>query len=214
MPPDFSPPGQPAAILENLRLGDGTPVVARALVPGDRLALAEAYRKLSPASRYHRFWTHGGDAIGGRMLDRVLHQDAAMHITWAVLDPARVRFPGMGAASWWRDDAHADVAEFSVVVLDEDHGRGIGTLLLAILWNLALQAGIRTLVGHTLTENRRAADWMRDTGANGHWDGHQLIFSWSLDAPASALPDTRAARDLAARLAETAPFFQSPLNPL
>jgi len=34
--------------LDNLRLRDGTPVVARALVPEDRAALAEAYRKPSP----------------------------------------------------------------------------------------------------------------------------------------------------------------------
>ena len=202
------PSPHPPAVLDQLRLGDGTPVIARPLVPGDRLALAEAYRRLTPASRYNRFWTHGGDAIGGRMLDRVLRQDPATHLTWAVLDPARVRFPGMGAASWWRDGAHAQEAEFSTVVLDGDHGRGIGTLLLAILWNLARQAGIRTLVGHTLVENRRAADWMRDTGADGHWDGSQLIFTWALDSP--DLPDTRAGRDLAARLAETAPWLKAP----
>lgn len=204
MPPPPATPERPADILEDLHLHDGTPVVARALVPADRLALAEAYRKLSPASRYNRFWTHGGDVIGKRMLDRVLHQDLSTHITWVILDPARADFPGVGAASWWRDGAASTEAEFSAVVLDGDHGRGIGTLLLAILWQLARRAGIRNLIGYGLTENRRAADWMRDTGAAGHWDGHKLVFTWTLDA-IDELPDTRAARDLANRLAEVAP---------
>ncbi len=186
--------------LEGLRLRDGTPVVARALVPGDRAALAEAYRMLSPEARYNRFWTHGGDMIGERMLDRVLRQDPARHITWVVLDPAR-EFPGVGAASWWRSGADQTEAEFSSVVLDGDQRRGVGTMLLAILWQLARRAGIRWLVGYSLGGNRRAADWMRDTGAEGEWDGYKLVFRWDLEAPQPA-NDSRAAVELAARLAE------------
>jgi len=183
-----------------LVLRDGTPVVARALVPGDRASLAEAWRRLSPESRYNRFWTHGGDAVGDAMLDRVLRQNPAVHIAWAVLDPAR-EFPPMGGASWWRDGAAADEAEFSVVVLDGDQRRGIGTLLLAILWRLARREGIRRLTGYSLTENRAAADWMRDTGAHGHWDGYKLVFTWNLDDP-GCFPETPAAADFRARLEE------------
>ena len=188
-------------VLEGFRLSDGTPVIARALVPGDRAALATAYRMISPEARYNRFWTHGGEMIGERMLDRVLKQDPATHITWVVLDPAREDFASMGAASWWRDGAASVEAEFSAVVLDGDHGRGIGTLLLAILWQLGRRAGIRHLIGYALTENRRAANWMRDTGADGEWDGYKLVFRWNLEAPQPA-NDSRAARDLAERLIE------------
>ncbi|MFU8892431.1 MAG: GNAT family N-acetyltransferase [Luteolibacter sp.] len=193
-------PQPTAGCLVNLRLSDGTPVIARALVPEDRSALASAYRMLSPQARYNRFWTHGGDRIGERMLDRVLKQDPATHITWAVLDPARA-FPGVGAASWWRSGADATEAEFSALVLDGDQGRGIGTLLLAILWQLALKEGIRQLVGYALTENRRAANWMRDAGAHGQWDGTQLVFRWDLNAEQPA-NESRAAHELAARLRE------------
>lgn len=181
-------------------LRDGTVVVARPLVSGDRAALAEAWRRLSPESRYNRFWTHGGDVIGDAMLNRVLHQDPAVHVSWAVLDPAR-EFPPMGGASWWRDGSLPGEAEFSAVVLDDDHGRGIGTLLLAILWCLALRHGINRFVGHSLTDNRPAARWMRDSGADGRWDGYKLVFQWDLSKP-ERIPDTTVGRDLRDRLSE------------
>lgn len=183
-----------------LELRDGTPVVARPLLPEDRPQLAEAYRRLSPEARYNRFWTHTGEAVGDRMLDRVLKQEEGVHITWTVLDLAR-EFTAMGGASWWKNKEDPRDAEISFIVLDGDQGRGIGTLLLALMWITAFRAGFETLTGYVLVENRRAAKWMRDCGASGEWDGYKLVYRWKLDDP-GALPDTRAARDLARWLDE------------
>ena len=154
---------------------DGTPVIARPLVPEDRAALAEAYRRVSPETRYHRFWTHTGEVVGDKMLDMVLAQDPQKHVTWTVLDPSR-EFPPIGGASWWREAGNPQQAELSAIVLDDDHGRGVGTLLLALLWLTAFRAGIQQLVGYVQVENRQAASWMRDCGAQGEWDGYKLIF--------------------------------------
>ncbi len=90
------------------------------------------------------------------------------------------------------------------MVLDEDHARGIGTLLLAVMWLTAFRAGLNEMVGYTLVENRRAANWMRDCGAKGDWDGYKLVFRWQLD-DLDSLPETPAAADLAAWLAELSP---------
>ena len=84
-----------------LTLRDGTPVIVRPLIPEDRDSLAEAYRRLSPEARYHRFWTHTGEVVGEKMLNQILAQDPEKHVTWTVLDPAR-DFPPIGGASWWR----------------------------------------------------------------------------------------------------------------
>lgn len=183
-----------------LSLRDGTPVIVRALIPEDRDLLAEAYRRLSPEARYNRFWTHGGDVVGEKMLNRVLAQNPAEHISWAVLDPSR-EFPPLGGASWWRNPENPDEAEISAIVLDDDQGRGIGTLLLAVMWVTAFRAGVRHLVGYTLTENRQAANWMRDCGASGNWDGYKLVFRWDLE-DLDALPEHRTAAELARWLAE------------
>ena len=186
-----------------LALRDGTPVIVRPLLEEDRPLVAEAYRRLSPEARYQRFWTRTGEMIGEAMLDRLVRQNPATHMTWTVLDPAR-EFPGVGGASWWRNAANANEAEISAMVLDEDQGRGIGTLLLAVMWLSAFRAGLQHLVGYTLPDNRRAANWMRDCGATGTWDGYKLVFSWQLD-DLDTLPETPAAADLAAWLAELSP---------
>lgn len=186
-----------------LTLRDGTPVIVRPLIEEDRPLVAEAYRRLSPMARYQRFWTRTGEMIGDAMLDRLLAQDPARHVTWALLDPAR-EFPGVGGASWWRGAIHTNEAEISAMVLDADQRRGIGTLLLAVMWLTAFRAGLEHLVAYTLVDNRLAADWMRDCGAQGSWDGYKLVFRWDLDN-LNSLPPTPAATDLAAWLAELSP---------
>lgn len=189
-----------------LNLRDGTPVIVRPLIEQDRALVAEAYRRLSPEARYQRFWTRTGEMIGDTMLDRLIEQDPEKHVTWTVLDPARP-FPGVGGASWWRSAATPQEVEISVMVLDEDQCRGIGTLLLAVMCLTALRAGTGHLVAYALTDNRRAANWMRDCGGKGDWDGYKLCFRWDLHN-LDKLPDTPAAADLAAWLAQLAPLIK------
>ena len=186
-----------------LFLRDGTPVIARPLIPEDRPELAEAYRRLSPQARYNRFWTHTGEVVGEKMLSRVLAQDPAAHVSWTVLDLSR-EFCPLGGASWWRNPDHPADAEISLIVLDAEHGRGIGTLLLALMWLTAFRAGVEVMVGHVLTENRQAAGWMRDCGAAGEWDGYKLTYHWDLN-DLESLPTTRAAAELADWLARLGP---------
>ena len=186
-----------------LELRDGTPVIVRPLLPEDRQLVVEAYRRLSPEARYQRFWSNTGELLGDRMLDRMIDQDAARHVTWVLLDPAR-EFPGVGGASWWRGGPDDQEAEISAMVLDADQRRGIGTLMLAVMWLTALRAGLERLVGYSLSDNRQAADWMRDCGGAGHWDGYKLVFRWELHH-LDNLPETAAAADLASWLAVLAP---------
>ena len=95
-----------------LNLRDGTPVIVRPLLEEDRALVAEAYRRLSPEARYQRFWTRTGEMLGDAMLDRLVRQDPARHMTWAVrvggaMPPSRMRgrfprwcsMPTKGAAS-------------------------------------------------------------------------------------------------------------------
>jgi len=188
-----------------LQLRDGTPVIVRPLLEEDRPAVAEAYRRLSPEGRYQRFWTPIGELLGAAMLDRLIEQDPQTHLTWVVLDPAR-EFPGVGGASWWRNRANPAEAEISAMVLDADQHRGIGTLLLAVMWLTAFRAGVDQLLAYTLQDNRRAAKWMQDCGASGTWDGYKLVFRWDLDN-LDSLPATHAAVGLAEWLATLSPLI-------
>ncbi len=185
------------------RLCDGTPVVVRPLYPSDRPAVADAYRRLSPDSLYHRFWTYDGEVIGAAKLDRLLAVDPENHSIWGLFDPARA-FPLVAGASWWRNALKPGAAEFAATVLDDDQGRGIGTLLLAVSWLSAIRAGIQTFVAYTLPENRAAVRWMRDAGGAAEWDGYKVICRWDL-LDLERLPVSRTAADLASRLAEFSP---------
>jgi acetyltransferase len=184
-----------------LQLRDGTPVVARPLTPADRAMVAEGYRRLSPEARYQRFWVREGQVIGDAMLDRLLSGGPPEHAVWTVFDPARQDFPGLGAASFWRSESDPKEAEVSVTVLDAEQGRGVATLLLAVLWLVAFRHGIERFVGYTMPENLKALRWMRDTGAEGEWDGYNAVFRWKL-GELDTIPATPAGADLARRLAE------------
>jgi GNAT superfamily N-acetyltransferase len=190
----------------DLHLRDGTPVVARPATAEDRDYVAEGYRLLSAEARYQRFWVRQGEVIGDAMLDRLLTGELPKHAVWTVFDPAREGFPGLGAASFWRSEKDPLEAEFSTTVMDADQGRGVGTLLLAILWLVAFRSGIETLTSYVMPENRRALRWMRDTGAAGEWDGYNAVFRWKL-SDLNAIPATPAGTDLAGRLAELSPLM-------
>lgn len=196
-------PQEPMKDRFELLLRDGTPVIVRPLLEEDRPMVAEAYRRLSPEARYQRFWTRTGEMLGDTMLDRLIEQNPERHVTWAVLDPARA-FPGIGGASWWRSADDPTEVEISAMVLDADQCRGIGTLLLAVMWLTAMRAGVDRMTAYSLLENRAAANWMRDCGGAGDWDGYKLRFCWNLNN-LDALPATHAAADLASWLAELAP---------
>ncbi len=74
------------------------------------------------------------------------------------------------------------------------------------MWITSFRAGIRELVGYALHDNRRAANWMRDCGASGSWDGYKLVFRWDLEN-LDLLPETRRAADLADWLAKLSPLL-------
>ena len=198
----MTPPGL------DLLLGDGTRVLARPLTMADRERTAEAYRRLSPEARYHRFWTTSGEELGDAMLTRLLDADQVNHVVWAVIDRS-LEDPALGAASYWRSGTNPEEAEFSITVADRHRRRGVATLLLAILWVWARRHDIRSFVGYTMPQNRAASRWMLDTGAQGHWDGHQAVFRWDL-TDLERLPPTPAGIDLAQRLADLSGILLPP----
>lgn len=180
-------------------LKDGTALLLRLITPADRDAILEAFRRLSPESRYYRLWS-SQQALPDSLLNRFLNAEPGKHESWAAQHPDAPDEPGCGGASFWRSEQDPNAAEISMTVADESQHRGVGTILLAALWIRAHRAGIRQLFGHVLPDNYTMLDWMRSLGAQLKWEGGQFVFHLALET--GTLKQTPTAAKLLQRIGQ------------
>ena len=146
-------------------LGDGTRVLIRPLLYSDRQELALGYQHLSPEGRRLRFFAAPRE-LSAADLDYLTRLDYDDHFAWAAFALDAPGRPGIGVARYVRDRQDPTRAEAAVTVLDEYQRRGLGTLLLVLLAQAAVERGVRTFVGHVLWENLDALQpLLEDLGA-------------------------------------------------
>lgn len=138
-------------------LEDGS--VARLRPPtGDDLeALLDLHTRISPESRYFRFFSLAPDA-GSRFVAHLLAEDGADRFS-LVADVAGTL---VGIATAEQDQP--GVAEVAFLVDDAHHGRGLGTLLLEHLAAVARDHGYHEFVADVLTVNRPMIDVFQHAG--------------------------------------------------
>ena len=110
-------------------LRDGTEVDIRAIEPGDKALLAEAFSRLSPESRYRRFFRPLKELRDSdlRYLTEIDHADHEALVAIAA-DGSLV-----GVARYVRSEEERELAEVAVTIVDDWHGRGVATELLRAL---------------------------------------------------------------------------------
>ena len=139
-------------IAQRVRTRDGAELVIRHIQPDDKRLIAEGFERLSPESRYRRFF---------RPLDRLTERDLAYlteidhtdHEALAAIDPESGEL--VGVARYVRG-AEPQLAEVSVVVGDPWQRRGVATALLERLVERARDAQITHFVALVLDENVEA----------------------------------------------------------
>ncbi|HZR81692.1 MAG TPA: GNAT family N-acetyltransferase [Candidatus Binatia bacterium] len=166
------------------RLRDGTRVRLRLVDSRDRQRLEAGFRRLSPESRYRRFFT-GVPRLTEAMLDRLMATDGENHVA---VGAERGGFvlgwrEELGVARFIRLADRPDTAEIAVAVVDDAQGRGLGKLLLLALSRLARDRGIRRFRALVLPDNPRMQDLLRDLdpAATMHIEDGMLTFE--LDVP-------------------------------
>ena len=137
---------------EIVSLRDGTEVVLRTVRPGDKDTFSAAFSNLGMESRYLRFFG-GKNRLTKADLRYLSEVDGISHV--AIV--AGVEHPngdeeGYGVARFIR--SAPDVAEFAVVVADQMHRNGLGTLLLKRLAEAASERGITRLTAEFLATNQ------------------------------------------------------------
>jgi GNAT superfamily N-acetyltransferase len=144
-------------------LRDGTSVLVRPLLYSDRTELSERYEQLSPESRRLRFFGAPDHLSPAQLeyLTNVDHVDHAALGAWLLTEGT----PGAGVARYIRLRDEPTVAEAAVTVVDELHGRGLGTILLRRLADWAAERGIRSFVTYALWDNVPVLEGLRQAGA-------------------------------------------------
>jgi GNAT superfamily N-acetyltransferase len=165
-------------------LRDGTRIRLRPITPDDKGRLLEGFRRLSPESRYRRFMAPI-EELSEDQLVHLTEVDYRDHFAWIALSLEEAGTPGVGVARYVRSSEEPQVAEAAVTVIDDYHGRGMGTLLLEMLGAVALANGVRSFRGYALEDNRPILDVLKGLNARTHHDSPGVI-RVEIDLPARA----------------------------
>jgi GNAT superfamily N-acetyltransferase len=168
-------------------LRDGSRVTIRPVIPDDKDRFVDGFARLSPRSRYRRFMAPLSE-LTPDMLVHFTEVDYVDHFAYVALLHDEPGTPGAGVARYVRLADEPDVAEAAVTVIDEFQGRGLGTILLEALGEVALENGIRGFRGYLLVENKPMLDLLEQMGARAALDSPGL-YRVEVDLPARAGED-------------------------
>lgn len=149
--------------LEELTLRDGTRVRLRMIGPDDKPRLTEGLRRLSPQSRYLRFFTDKERLTEGEL--RYLTEiDGETHFA---IGASRVgddgqEGDGLGIGRFVRLVDEPEVAEPALAVVDDVHGQGLGRMLLLRLIAAATERGVKVFRCDFLAVNHGMQELLRD----------------------------------------------------
>lgn len=139
-------------------LADGTRVRIRPVVAADKPRLAEGLARLSPESRFLRF-LRPVERLSKEELAYLTEVDYRDHFAWgAELATDRL---GIGLARYVRLEEEPETAEAAVAVLDDYQGRGLGSILLDVLAESALENGITRFRSYVLGANEKVLSALR-----------------------------------------------------
>jgi acetyltransferase len=141
---------------------DGFDVTIRTLLPEDHEIESAFVRNLSSESRYFRF--HGAlRELTPEMLHRFTHMDFPLQMALIASIAESSREKQIGVARYVTATID-EPAEIAVVVADEWQRRGIATLLLTHLREVAIEAGIKDLYASVLAGNSRMLSLVQHLG--------------------------------------------------
>jgi GNAT superfamily N-acetyltransferase len=142
---------------DTVALRDGSRLAVRPIRPDDKGAIAAGFERLSPESRYRRFFAP---------LQRLTERDLA-YLTEvdhrdheAVIGFDAENGDPVGVARFIRGRSPEE-AEVAVTVVDDWHGRGAATALLERLVDRARAVGIERFVALVMSDNREALELFR-----------------------------------------------------
>ncbi|MGH2751287.1 MAG: GNAT family N-acetyltransferase [Actinomycetota bacterium] len=173
-------------------LADGTRVLFRPVRPDDKERLVEGFARLSPESRYRRFF-RSIDRLTETQLRYLTELDYVDHVAVIAVLPDEPAEPAIAIGRWVRARAEPTVAEAAVTVGDAYQNKGLGKTILFLLARSAIAQGVRSFRAYTLGHNDTMLAILRGLGAvPGRWDSGVLEVSVPLPDDVNVLDQTPA----------------------
>lgn len=126
-------------------LPDGTQVVFRPIVPQDKQHLVTVLRRMSAESRYLRFH-HAKARLNRRELRYLTEIDYEDHFAWCAFIVDDSGTSAIGVARCIRVAPLSDHVEAAIEIVDEYQSRGLGTILIDLLAQTALEHGVTSFI--------------------------------------------------------------------
>ncbi len=157
LPRESLPPGYPTEWEADVLLTDGGVAHLRPIRPEDAGLLVEFYDRVSPESKYLRFFAPY-PRLSQRDVQRFTQVDYVDRVAFILTVGTQMIAVGR------YDRAYRDEAEVAFLVEDAHHGRGIAQLLLEHLAEAARERGIVKFYAELLPQNARMASVFADAG--------------------------------------------------
>ena len=158
----------------------------RMIQPGDKQKLVDGFQRLSANSRYFRFFNHK-NVLTLTELRFFTEFDGMNHVALGAFELTTTGAEGalVGVARFIRHPNATEVAEFSLVVVDDWQGLGIGRLLLKRLLAAAAERGVEQFQGDLLVENHRMRKLISRICAEAdfHRDGSVVAVKFPVPKP-------------------------------
>jgi GNAT superfamily N-acetyltransferase len=181
---------------ESVVLSVGLEILVRPIQPTDRRLIAQTFDRLSPESRYRRFFAPLS-RLSQEDLTYLTEVDHSDHEALVAVDPEDGSIIGVARYVRSEDPAEAEVA---VVVEDPWQGRGVASALLERLVERARGAGITYFVALVMSDNEDALELFRHLAPGGSTtrsssSGHTEMLI-ELPEPGRSLAESRLGRVL------------------
>jgi len=173
-----------AARTATLELEDGTTITVRPATRHDRRYLLEGLSRLSDRSVYTRFLRPMPD-LSERELEYLLAVDQTDHVAWAAFDEDG---RPVAVARYIRETSRPTFAEAAVTVIDDFQRRGIGTVLVRLLAESAMDNGIEHFTAYVGIDNSRLGAALEGAGARAT-DRDEYATTFIVDLPLEASLD-------------------------
>ena len=172
---------------------DNTYICFKTLGKDDREKFIAAFKRLSQKTVYQRFFGFMKE-LTDKQVENFLNTDKKDHLAWAAFDLIGDDTIGIGVGRFKRSEINPNEAELALTVLDEYQDKGIGSVLLAIMYYLASILEINILTGIILSDNFLLIRRFKELGAKMDRIGNEYEMRLPIYKDFDALPNTKYSR--------------------